>query len=143
MLLDLPEPALVRLLHDRQQFFLRRHPLTVHDIGQLDALESVLVQLVEVDREIENPHEHVPLSANGPGGRLRLKAGSDISKAIFRREGVQSVAPLSVEASAFFRTRQVEIVSHIGEADARHLHNHRLGRHAAFFASSAWPPLIA
>ncbi|HMS85525.1 MAG TPA: hypothetical protein PKD12_17925 [Nitrospira sp.] len=83
------ELAFIRFQLDRLEFFRGGHSLTGYHIGQFDSLEPVLIELVEVDGEIEDPHEHVPLTPDCPRGRLRSKSGRDVGETILSCEGVQ------------------------------------------------------
>ncbi|MEK7764397.1 MAG: hypothetical protein AAB433_22720 [Nitrospirota bacterium] len=87
---DLLQPALLGFLLDRFQFFCRAHALTGCHVGELDPLEPVLVQLVEVDGEIQDPHEDVPLASNGPGCGLGFESGRDVGQPILGCQRVQS-----------------------------------------------------
>lgn len=111
VLLDLLQPALVGFMLDREQLLLGGNTLAVLDVRQFNPLQPVLVQLVKIDREIQYPHEHIPLSANGPGRRLRFEPGGDVVEAIFGREGVESAlaeARQQVGLDDGFRPRQVK-----------------------------------
>ncbi|HEV8328150.1 MAG TPA: hypothetical protein VGQ08_11755 [Nitrospiraceae bacterium] len=64
--------------------------MTIDDVRQFHPLQPVLVQLVEVDRQIQDPHEYAPLSAYGPGGGFRCKPSGDVGESVFCRERVES-----------------------------------------------------
>ncbi|WP_462076155.1 hypothetical protein [Nitrospira sp. CMX1] len=81
--------AFIRFQLDRLELFRCGHSLTGRHIGEFDSLEPVLVQFVEVDGQVEDPHQHVPLTPNRPVCRLRCKPGRDVGEAVLSPQGVQ------------------------------------------------------
>ena len=66
MLPDLLEPAFVGFLLDRFQLSHRGHAFPIRHVGERDSFQPVLVELVEVDCQIKDPHQHGPLPVDGP-----------------------------------------------------------------------------
>ncbi|OQW32886.1 MAG: hypothetical protein A4E19_05915 [Nitrospira sp. SG-bin1] len=119
MAADLLQPALVRLGSDHLQFFDGCHSLSGYHVGQFDPLQSVLIQLVEVHGQIQNPHENVPLAPNRPGRCLRSKTGGNVRQPIFSREGIKRTISEPGKQMSFnhrFRSGQIKPF----------LHTHRL-----------------
>ncbi|MGB4066739.1 MAG: hypothetical protein WBK08_01780 [Nitrospira sp.] len=81
--------ALLRLQLDRLELFRRGDTLAGSNIGEFDPLQAVLIQLIEIDGQVQNPHKHVPLTPNCPVCRLLPKTGRNIGQTILRRQGVQ------------------------------------------------------
>ncbi|OQW32552.1 MAG: hypothetical protein A4E20_13280 [Nitrospira sp. SG-bin2] len=89
MLPDLLQPALVGLGPDRFQFLGCGDSLAMFHVGQFDPLQPVLVQLVEIHGQVQEPHEDAPLPSNRPRRGLRGESARDVGQAIFGFQGIK------------------------------------------------------
>lgn len=82
MLLDPFQRALFGYVLDGDEFFYGGHPLPVLHIGEFHAFQTILVEFIEVDGQVQDPHEDGPLSMDRPMSGLRFEPSSDIGQSI-------------------------------------------------------------
>ncbi|MEW6543820.1 MAG: hypothetical protein AB1411_09450 [Nitrospirota bacterium] len=98
---------------NRIQLFISRDPFPNSHVRQFNALQSVLVEFVEINRKIENSHQNIPLAPDRPVRGLGLEPIVDELQAIFGRERIKRAITKSRQQMDFndvFGASQIDAV---------------------------------
>lgn len=76
-------------LRDPGEFLVGSHALPMGHVGELHAAQSVLVQLLKVDGEIQDPHEDGPFPTDRPWCCLGLQTGGDVGEPVLGRDRIE------------------------------------------------------